>query len=116
MNATAFGTAARAAALAIVLALAAASGIIVGNALNARGNSDAGPNISAFVPGNPGGTVISRTAATSFSLDAIEAVQAARGDAAAAADDDYVDYGLRHAPAESEADAVQDTLAKPTPR
>ena len=115
MNATAFGTAARAAALAIVLVLAAASGIIVGNALNARSNSDAGANISGFVPGNPGGTMISRTATTSFSLDAIEAVQAARGDAAAAADD-YVDYGLRHAPAESEADAVQETLAKPTLR
>lgn len=115
MNATAFGTAARAAALAIVLVLAAASGLIVGNALNGRGNSDAGPNISGNVPGNPGGTVISRTATASFSLDAIEAVQAARGDAAAASDD-YVDYGQRHAPAERDADAAKKTLAKPTLR
>lgn len=115
MNATAVGIAARAAALAIVLVLAAASGIIVGNALNSRGNPDAGPNISGFVPGNPGGTVTSRTAAASFSLDAIDAVQATRGDAAAASDD-YVDYAQRHAAAEPKADETKKSLAKPTLR
>ena len=115
MNSTAMGTAARAVGLALILALAAAFGLVVGNAINGR-TADGGPNISGYVPGNPGGTVVnSRTATAAFSLDAMAALQATRGDAAAA--QDYVDYGVRHA--EPKAETVVEAIEKltaPRPR
>ncbi len=84
--------------------LAAASGLVVGNALQGRAGN-AGPNLGGLVPDNPGGTIVNaRAANTSFSLDAIEAVQAARGDAA------YVDYGARHTAPEPDDETIKDSL------
>ena len=114
MNASAIGTATRAVGLAIVIALAATVGLMVGNALQGRTTTNAG-----YPEGWQGGAAIplSRTADASFSLDAIADVQAARGDAAAAAKPDYVDYALRHAQAaESSEQPTKETLAKPTLR
>ena len=115
MNASAIGTAARAAVLAAVIALAATVGLMVGNALQGRGSTNAG-----YPEGWAGGAAVpvSRTADASFSLDAIGAVQAARGDAAAAATPDYVDYAQRHlqAKADKSEKPTKETLAKPTLR
>lgn len=90
MPGTVLVTAARAVGLAIVIVLAAASGIIVGNALQGRDAINAG-----YPDGRLGGAAATRsiTAVATFSLDAISAVQAARGDAQTP---DYVDFGLRH--------------------
>ena len=115
MNASAIGPAVRAVGLALILAIAAAFGLAVGNALNGRTNPDAGANIGGMVPGNAGGTPISRTATATFSVDALAAVQAARGDKAAAAED-YVDYAQRHAAAEPADGTTTESLVKPTVR
>lgn len=116
MNASVIGTAARAVGLAIVIALAATVGLMVGNALQGRGTTNAG-----YPEGWSGGAAIplSRTAEADFSLDAIGAVQAARGDAAAPARPDYADYGQRHLQVTTDESADQptkETLAKPTLR
>jgi hypothetical protein len=115
MNASAIGSATRAIGLAVVIALAATVGLMVGNALQGVTNTNAG-----YPEGWQGGAAapLSRTADTSFSLDAIADVQAARGDAAAAAKPDYVDYAQRHtqATAESSEQSTESTLANPTPR
>ena len=110
MTANAFGTAARTVALALVLAAAAAVGLVVGNALNGRADTNAG-----YPAGWQGGAAapIARTAQAAFSLDAIAAVQAARGDAKPAP---YVDYGLRHAAADDDEQPTKESLAKPTLR
>jgi hypothetical protein len=113
MNATAIGTATRAFGLAAVIVLAAVVGLMVGDALQGRGTN------AGYPEGWQGGAAVplSRTADTSFSLDAIGAVQAARGDAAAAAKPDYVDYAQRHLQAKAESSApTKETLAKPTLR
>ena len=115
MNASAIGPAARAVGLALILTIAAAAGLAVGNVLNARTNPDAGANIGGMVPGNAGGTPVSRIATSTFSIDALQAVQAARGDKAAAAED-YVDYAQRHAAAEPATTTTKETLAKPALR
>jgi hypothetical protein len=107
---------ARSAAVAIVLILAAVLGLVVGNALDSRS----------------GGVPASRTATAAFSLDAIAALQAIRDDPAVAGLDDYLDYGLRHAPtassddypdyglrhrnAEPEAADTTESVTTPTPR
>jgi hypothetical protein len=115
MNASAIGTATRAVGLVIVIVLAATVGLMVGNALQGRGATNAG-----YPEGWAGGAAVplSRTADTSFSLDAIGAVQAARGDAAAPARPAYADYGLRHrqAKADDSDKPTKETLAKPTLR
>lgn len=116
MNASAIGTATRAVGLAIVIVLAATVGLMVGNALQGRGTTNAG-----YPEGWQGGAAVplSRTADTSFSLDAISAVQAARGDAAAPATPDYIDYAQRHQQAKAESSSTEptkQTLAKPTLR
>lgn len=116
MNASAIGTATRAVGLVIVLVLAATVGLMVGNALQGRATTNAG-----YPEGWQGGAAVplSRTADASFSLDAIKAVQAARGDAAAPATPDYVDYGQRHLQAKGEPSSdepTKETLAKPTLR
>ena len=100
--------------LAAVIVLAAVVGLMVGDALQGRGTN------AGYPEGWQGGAAapLSRTADTSFSLDAIADVQAARGDAAAAAKPDYVDYAQRHtqATAESSEQSTESTLANPTPR
>ena len=85
MNGTAFGTAARTAAIGAILVIAAALGLVVGNALNGIGDRSATTN-AGYPAGYQGGAAIpgTRTAAAAFSLDAIAAVQAARGDVVAA--------------------------------
>ena len=67
MNASAIGTATRAFGLAVVIVLAAVVGLMVGNALQGRGATNAG-----YPEGWQGGAAVplSRTADTSFSLDA----------------------------------------------
>jgi hypothetical protein len=114
MNASAIGTATRAFGLAVVIVLAATVGLMVGNALQGRGTTNAG-----YPEGWQGGAAVplSRTADSSFSLDAIGAVQAARGDAAAAAKPDYLDYAQRHPQVKAESSVpTKETLAKPTLR
>jgi hypothetical protein len=114
MNASAIGTATRAFGLAVVIVLAATVGLMVGNALQGRGTTNAG-----YPEGWQGGAAVplSRTADSSFSLDAIGAVQAARGDAAAASKPDYLDYAQRHPQVNAESSApTKETLAKPTLR
>jgi hypothetical protein len=115
MNASAIGTATRAFGLAVVIVLAAAVGLMVGNALQGLSTTNAG-----YPEGWQGGAAVplSRTADTTFSLDAIGAVQAARGDAATAARPNYVDYAQRHLQAKADASAkpTKQSLAKPTLR
>ena len=110
MTGTAFVTAARAVGLALVLVLAAASGLIVGNAIQGRDATNVG-----YPVGWPGGAAApqSITADSAFSLDAISAVQAARGDARAP---NYADFGLRHLAAVSDESRTSEQLAKPTLR
>ena len=85
MNGTAFGTAARTVAIGAILVIAAALGLVVGNALNGVGDRSATTS-AGYPAGYQGGAAIpgTRTATAAFSLDAIEAVQAARGDVVAA--------------------------------
>ena len=88
---------ARMIALAAVLGAAAVLGLAVGTALNER--SPEGGTINGYPPGWQGGAAIpvSRVAAQSFSLDALDAVRVTRGDAAApAAAVDESDYFMRH--------------------
>ena len=72
MNASAIGTATRAFGLAVVIVLAATVGLMVGNALQGLSTTNAG-----YPEGWHGGAAVplSRTADTTFSLDAIGAVQ-----------------------------------------
>lgn len=110
MNATGFVTAARTVGLALILLAAAATGLVVGNAIQGRSDTNAG-----YPLGWQGGAAapMARTADSAFSLDAISAVQAARGDARAAG---YADYGIRHLVASDESDAPAQSLTTPTPR
>jgi hypothetical protein len=134
MNAT-FGTAARTITFALVLAVAAALGLAVANTINERGPGI--ETVGEMTHGRVDRAATSRTANAAFSLDAIAAVQAARGDPAAASTnagypagwqggaaipqaddpaDDYVDYGLRHAGEQFDPSAAKERLAKPTIR
>ncbi len=102
MNAAATATtaavrSARTIALVAVLGAAAALGLVFGAALNER--SPNGETTNGYPPGWRGGAAIpvSRVAAQSFSLDALDAVRIARGDAAAPASGvDEIDYFKRH--------------------
>ena len=93
MNSATFSGPARIGLVAIVLVLAIVAGLAVGNAINGRG--DGGTLNAGYPAGWQGGAAVpvSRVADTSFSLDAVQELQAIRGDAAAPA---FIDYGLRH--------------------
>ena len=110
MTATPFTIAARVVALAVVLALAAALGVIVGNAIQGRADTNLG-----YPAGWQGGAGVPRsiTAQAAFSLDAVAAIQAARGDATAP---DYADYGIRHLAEGDGERSARGQLAKPTLR
>ena len=90
---------ARTGVVALVIAVAAALGIFVGDALRDRD----GATLNAGYPaGWAGGAAVpvSRTADASFSLEAISAIASIRDTGAAtAAAADYPDYALRHAAA-----------------
>ena len=90
MNSATFSGIARTGLVAIVLVLAIVAGLAVGNAINGRGDT-----LNGYPAGWRGGAAVpvSRVADTSFSLDAVEQLQAIRGDAAAPA---FIDYALRH--------------------
>ena len=121
MNATAASGLARVAGVVLVLIIAAAAGMAVGNVLRERVDTAAAganvsgyvtrdsdgtaaaaprPNTSGYVTDNPGGTIVrSRTAESGFSLRVIEQLNRIRANEAAAADasdGDASDYGLRH--------------------
>lgn len=121
MNATAASGLARIAGVVLVLIIAAAAGMAVGNVLRERVDMAAAgpniggyvtrnsggtvvaaprPNIGGYVTDNPGGTIVrSRTAEATFSLQVIQQLNEIRANEAAAADashDDTSDYGLRH--------------------
>jgi hypothetical protein len=82
---------ARTGAVALVIAVAAALGLFVGDALRDGGASGAAVSVS-------------RTASASFSLDAISAIAAIRDSSAStAAAEDYPDYPLRHPAAPQQA-------------
>lgn len=90
MNSATFSGFARTGLVAVVLVLAIAAGLAVGNAINGRGGT-----LNGYPAGWQGGAAVpvSRVADTSFSLDAVRDIQALRNDAAAPA---FIDYGLRH--------------------
>lgn len=97
MNPGTVSAVARTGAVALVIAVAAALGIFVGDALRDR----EGSTLNAGYPaGWAGGAAvpISRTADVSFSLDAVSALAAIRnaGASTAEAAEDYPDYPLRH--------------------
>ena len=99
MNSGTVSAVARAGAVALVLAVAAALGIFVGDALRDRDGS----TLNAGYPaGWAGGAAmpVSRTADVSFSLDAVSALAAIRDSDASASTgagaEDYPDYPLRH--------------------
>jgi hypothetical protein len=110
MNASAITTATRAVGLALVIVIAAALGLMFGNAIQGRTTTNAG-----YPDGWQGGAAVpvSRAADSAFSLAAIDAVQRARGDSQ---QPDYVDYGQRHAAADAAPAPTKETLAKPTLR
>ena len=91
MNSATFSGFARTGLVVIVLVLAIVAGLAVGNAINGRG----GTLNAGYPAGWQGGAAVpvSRVADTSFSLDAVQQLQAIRGDAAAPA---FLDYPLRH--------------------
>ena len=88
---------ARTGAVALVIVVAAALGLVVGDALRDR---DASTLNAGYPAGWAGGAAlpISRTADASLSLDAIAALAAIRdtGSAASAPTEAYPDYPLRH--------------------
>ncbi len=92
MNSATFSGFARIGLVALVLVLAIVAGLAVGNAINGRAD---GSLNAGYPAGWQGGAAVpvSRVADTSFSLDAVQQLQALRGDPAAAA---FLDYGLRH--------------------
>jgi hypothetical protein len=92
MNPGTVSAVARTGAVALVIAVAAALGLFVGDALRDGGASGA----AVSVP---------RTASASFSLDAISAIAAIRDSSSstAAAAEDYPDYPLRHPAAPQQA-------------
>ena len=101
MNATAASGLARIVGVVLVLIIAAAAGMAVGNVLRERVDTAvAGANLGGYVSDNPGGTVVrSRTAESSLSLQIIEQLNRIRANeaaAAAGASGDLSDYGLRH--------------------
>ena len=79
MNAPTFNGVARAASIALVVVLAVAAGLAVGNLIQQIGGEE------------------SITARASFSRDALDDLNAIRAEAPAAAA--YPDYAIRHAPA-----------------
>jgi len=81
VNASSFSGAARAVGVVLILLVAAAAGLAVGNLIQS-------------ISGDR-----SITADATFSRDALDDLQALRIDAPASADDDYVDYAQRHAAA-----------------
>ena len=87
------GAVARTGAVALVIVVAAALGLFVGDALRDRDGSTLNAGYAAGGAAVP----VSRTADASFSLDAIAALAAIRdANAPAAAAQDYPDYSLRH--------------------
>jgi len=95
MNPRTISAVARTGALVLVIAVAAALGLVVGDAIRDRDGS----TLNAGYPaGWAGGAAVpvSRTANVSFSLDAISAVAAIRDTATSVAAEDYPDYPLRH--------------------
>jgi hypothetical protein len=95
----------RIAGLVAVLFLAAALGIVVGNAL--RGSNDA-PTV---------GQAATDTTSSSFSLDAIRHLQAARGDAGAELGaPSYADPYRAHIGTDTVADEDNASLTRPMPR
>jgi len=103
MNPGTVSAVARTGTVALVIAVAAALGIFVGDALRDRD----GATLNAGYPaGWAGGAAvpISRTADVSFSLDAVSALAAIRDTGAStAAAADYPDYPLRHPAAPKQA-------------
>ena len=99
MNPGTVSAVARTGAVALVIAVAAALGIFVGDALRDRDGSTLN---AGYAAGWAGGAAVpvSRTADVSFSLDAVSALAAIRdsGTSAAtgAAAEEYPDYPLRH--------------------
>ena len=113
MNATTASGLARVAGVVLVLIIAAAAGMAVGNVLRDRvDTAAAGPNIGGYVTDNPGGSIVrSRTAESAFSLEAIERLNQIRANEAAAAAqaaNDESDYGLRHPRSEPASGADDD--------
>ncbi len=104
MNPGTLTTVARTSAVVIVIIVAAALGLLVGDALRDR---DASTLNAGYPAGWSGGAAVpvSRTADASFSLDAISAIAAIRDSSAAsaAAAEDYPDYPLRHPAAPKQA-------------
>ena len=94
---------ARTGAVALVIVVAAALGLFVGDAIRDRDSS----TLNAGYPvGWAGGAAVpvSRTADASFSLDGISALAAIRDtNASTAAAEDYPDYSLRHPAAPQQA-------------
>jgi len=89
-------TVARTGAVVLVIIVAAALGLIVGDALRDRDGSTLNAGYPAGWAGGAAAPV-SRTADASFSLNAISAVAAIRdAGASAAAAEDYPDFPLRH--------------------
>jgi len=86
---------ARTGAVALVITVAAALGIFVGDALRDRDGSTLNAGSPAGWAGGAAAPV-SRTADASFSLGAISALAAIRDSAPAGAAEDYPDYQLRH--------------------
>lgn len=96
MNAGTVSAVARTGAVALVIAVAAALGLFVGDALLDRDGSTLNAGYPAGWAGGAAAPV-SRTADASFSLDAVSDIAAIRDQSAStAAAEDYPDYPLRH--------------------
>lgn len=91
---------ARVIVLVSVLGLAGVVGLAAGTALNERSaESEAAQTINGYPPGWHGGAAIpaSRTATSTFSVEALDAVRATRGDVMAPATEvEESDYFQRH--------------------
>lgn len=131
MNAGTFSGSARIVIAALVLATAVVLGLIVGNAIGQR--DDGSQTNLGYPPGWHGGAAVpvSRTAEASFSVEAVEQLNAIRANdsiGTATSADDASDYGLRHPssagenhslPSSGQRKAASDdgaSLTAPTPR
>jgi hypothetical protein len=98
----AIATGARTVALVIIIGLAAAAGVLAGNAMQNRLGADQGAGLGGFVPQNRGGSVVAVDEYLDFAL---------RHRAPA---EEYLDYALRHRQADV-ANAPA-SVTTPTPR
>jgi hypothetical protein len=114
VNANALSAGARALAVVIIVALAAVSGLLVGNAIQGRlGASATSAQIGGMVPENAGGTRFTRPELGNFVPENQGGTPLAEHKSAI---DSYADYAVRHMKGERTQKTEAETNVTPGPR